>query len=135
MKFNSTSYTNRNEILKFADHYVSIPVMVDDAGIVANADGKKLVLAGTIIGGTGSTNTILANDTVLATKHNTQSGATTVAGSGVDAEGVLLNDVDVTNGDAPGAMLIHGFVNLSKLPEVPSADAIAALKTRITFLK
>ena len=135
MKYNSTTYTNKNEILKFADHYVAIPVMVDDAGIVTNADGKKIVLAGTIIGGLGSTNTILGNDTTLATKHNTQSGATTTAGAGVDAEGVLLNDVDVTSGDAPGAMLIHGFVNLTKLPEAPSADAIAALKTRITFLK
>ena len=135
MKFNSTSFTNKTEILKFADHYVSIPVMVDDAGIVANADGKKIVPAGTIIGGTGSTNTILGNDTVIATIHNTQGGATTTAGAGVDAEGVLLNDVDVTSGDAPGAMLIHWFVNLAKLPAVPSVDAITALKTRITFLK
>ena len=134
MKYNSITYTNITEILKFADHYVSIPVMVDDAGISA-VDGKKIVPAGTIVGGMGSTNTILGNDTTLATKHNTQSGATTVAGSGVDAEGVLLNDVDVTNGDAPGAMLIHGFVDLNKLPEAPCADAIAALKTRITFLK
>jgi hypothetical protein len=135
MKFNQTTYTNKNEILKFADHYVDIPVMVDDAGIVANADGKKIMLAGTPIGGTGSTNTILGNPLTLATKHNTQSGATTVAGSGVDAEGVLLNDVDVTYGDAPGSMLIHGFIDLNKLPEAPCADVIAALKTRITFLK
>jgi hypothetical protein len=135
MKFTSTTYTNKNEILKFADHSVSIPVMIDDAGITANADGKKIVPAGTIIGGTGSTNTILANDTIVATVHNTQGGATTVAGSGVDAEGVLLNDVDVTNGDAPGTMLIHGFVNLTKLPVAPVADVITALKTRITFLK
>jgi hypothetical protein len=135
MKFNSTTYTNRIEILKVADHAVSIPVMMDDAGITANADGKKIVPAGTIIGGTGSTNTILGNDTVVATVHNTQGGATTTAGAGVDAEGVLLNDVDVTNGDAPGTMLIHGFVNLTKLPAAPVADVITALKGRITFLK
>jgi len=135
MKFSSTTYTNINEILKFADHYVSIPVMVDDAGIVANADGNKIVLAGTIVGGMGGANTILVNVTTLATKHNTQSGATTTAGAGVDAEGILLNDVDVTFGDATGAMLIHGFVDLNKLPEAPTADAIAALKSRIIFLK
>jgi len=135
MKYNSTTYTNVNEILKFADHYVSIPVMVDDAGIVANADGKKLVLAGTIVGGNGAANTIFSNVATLATKHNTQGAATTVAGAGVDAEGVLLNDVDVTFGDAAGSMLIHGFVDISKLPEAPTADAIAALKSRVLFLK
>lgn len=135
MKYTSITYTNRNEILKFADHAVAIPVMVDDAGIAANAEGKKIVLAGTIIGGTGGANTVLANDTVVATVHNTQGGATTTAGAAVDAEGVLLNDVDVTFGDAPGSMLIHGFVDLAKLPSVPTVDAIAALKGRITFLK
>lgn len=135
MKFESTSYTNISEILKFADHYVSIPVMVDDAGIVANADGKKIVLAGTIIGGTGGANAILANESILATQHNTQSGATTTAGAGVDAEGVLMNDVDVTAGDAPGAMIIHGFIDLDKIPAAPVADVVAALKGRVTFLK
>jgi len=135
MKFNSTSFTNRNEILKFADHYVSIPVMVDDAGVVANADGKKIVLAGTIVGGIGGVNAVLVNDTVIVTAHNTQSGATTTAGAGVDAEGVLLNDVDVTFGDASGAMLIHGFIDLAKLPAAPVADVVTALKSRIIFLK
>ena len=135
MKYTSTSFTNRNEILKFADHYVSIPVMVDDAGIVANTEGKKIVLAGTIVGGNGGANAVLANDTVFVTAHNVQGGATASAGAGVDAEGVLLNDVDVTFGDASGAMLIHGFVNLTKLPAAPVADVITALKGRITFLK
>ena len=132
-KFVSTTYTNSKEILKF-DHYVAMGVTVDDAGIVANADGKKIVPAGTIIGGTGGANAILAKDTVLATKHNTQSGATGSAGAGVDAEGVLLSDVDVTYGDAQGTMIIHGFIDLSKLPEAPCADAVTALKSRIIFL-
>lgn len=132
-KFVSTTYTNSKEILKF-DHYVAIGITIDDAGITANADGKKIVPAGTIIGGTGGANAILANSATLATKHNTQGVATSTAGAGVDAEGVLLTDVDVTYGDASGTMIIHGFIDLSKLPEVPSADAVAALKNRIVFL-
>jgi hypothetical protein len=135
MKYNSTTYTNKNEILKFSDHFVAIPVMVDDAGITANADGKKIVKAGTIIGGTGGVNSIFNNVATIATEHNTQAGATGSAGAGTDAEGVLLNDVDVTNGDAPGSMLIHGFVDLNKITTAPVADALAVLKTRITFLK
>jgi len=41
----------------------------------------------------------------------------------------------VTFGDAAGAMLIHGFVDINKLPEAPTADAISALKSRVLFLK
>lgn len=133
-KFVSTTYTSPTEILKF-DHYVAIGVTVDDTGIVTNSDGKKIVPAGTIIGGTGGANAILANETVKATEHNTQAGATGSAGAGVDAEGVLLTDVDVTYGPAAGSMVIHGFIDISKLPSAPCVDAVAALKSRVLFIK
>ncbi|MBS4172115.1 hypothetical protein [Bacillus sp. FJAT-49736] len=117
-KFVQTSYGNKKDILKFPDHYVNVAVTVDDTGITANAEGKKIVPAGTILGGG-----VLADPTKKAKKDNTAT-----------AEGVLFNDVEVTYGPAPGAMLIHGFVDLNKLPTAPSTDAIAALK-QITFLK
>lgn len=120
MKFIQTDFTGTKEILKFPDHYVAVGVTVDDAGIVANADGKKIVAKGTIVGGT--TGSTLADDTIPVAKKNTQ---------GVDAsqaEGVLLNDVDVTYGPASGAMIIHGFIDLNKLPEAPAAEAKTALK-------
>lgn len=135
MKFVEKQYTNKTEILKFPDHYVAIAITVDDTGVTANAEGKKIVKAGTIVGGTGGANSVLANEAVKVTKHNTQSGATGTAGAAVDAEGVLFNDVDVTYGPAPGAMLIHGFIATGKLPEAPSADAVTALKSRIMFIK
>lgn len=62
-------------------------------------------------------------------------GATGTAGAGVDAEGVLLNDVDVTYGPSSGAMIIHGFIALDKLPAAPVADVVTALEGRILFLK
>lgn len=117
-KFVETSYTNKKGIVKFPDHYVNLTVTVSDAGIAANAEGKKIVPAGTILGGG-----FLADESVLAVKTN-----------GAGAEGVLFNDTDVTYGPAPGAALIHGFVALDKLPEAPTAEAITALK-QITFLK
>ena len=54
-------------------------------------------------------------------------------GSGYEAEGVLLYDVDVTHGDAPGAMIVWGFIDKSKLDEDPCDDAVEALKGRIVF--
>lgn len=118
MKFTQTDYGNKKGILKFPDHYVNLAITVDNTGITANADGKKIVPAGTILGGG-----FLTDDTKLAIKSND-----------VNAEGVLFNDTDVTYGPASGAALIHGFLALDKLPEAPSAEAITALK-QITFLK
>jgi hypothetical protein len=123
MKFVQTDYLGTKDILRFPDHYVTVPVMVDDTGVVANADGKKLVLAGTIIGG-GTIKVLADPDNVLVTAQND-----------ADAEGVLFNDVDVTHGPAAGAMIIHGFPALDKLPAVPAPEAITALAGRIVFLK
>lgn len=116
-KFVTTSYGNRKEILKFPDHYVNLAVTVASAGVTADADGKKIVPAGTIMGGG-----VIADPTKLVVKSND-----------ANAEGVLFYDVDVTYGPAPGALLIHGFPDLAKLPEAPAAAAITALK-QITFI-
>ena len=122
MKFEKTSYGNRTNILKFPDHYVNLAVMVSDAGIVANADGKKIVPAGTILGGG-----VIADDTKDAVKATTTADAS-------NAEGVLFNDTDVTSGPAKGALLIHGFIALDKIPKAPTAEEVAALK-QITFIQ
>ncbi len=131
-KFVQTDYLNKKNILKFPDHFVAIPVTVDDTGIAANADGKKIVPAGTNVGGV--TGSVLEDDTQLVCEKNAD-GAAGAAGAAVDAEGVLLNDVDVTYGPASGAMIIHGFIDLGKLPEVPHDNAVKALAGRVVFLK
>lgn len=117
-KFVKTSYTTPKEILKFPDHHMSVAVTVNDVGVTANAEGRKIVPAGTLLGGG-----FLTNRSVKVAKVN---DATT--------QGVLRYDVDVTQGPASGAAVIHGFVDLKKLPEAPVAEAVAALK-QITFLK
>lgn len=126
-KFVERSFGNKKDILKFPDHYVALAVTVDNTGITANADGKKIVPAGTIVG--GSTGAVLTNLNQKVVKKNTQ-GSTATA-----AEGVLMDDVDVTYGPAPAAMIIHGFIAQDKLPEAPAAEAATALKGRITFIK
>jgi hypothetical protein len=121
MKYTTTDYGNKKEILYFPEHFVPLAVTVSDAGIVADADGRKIVKAGTIAG--GNLLSVLQKIDEPVTAHND-----------AGADGVLLNDVDVTYGNAPGSLVIHGFVDLNKLPEAPAAAAITALK-QITFLK
>lgn len=117
-KFTTTQYGTPKQIIKFPDHYVAMAVTVDDTGVTPDANGKKIVPAGTILGGG-----FIADDTKKAAKSND-----------ANAEGVLFNDTDVTFGPAPGAAIIHGFIDLNKLPEAPTADAVTALNM-IKFIK
>ena len=94
-------------------------VTVDSTGITANADGKKIVPAGTIVGGKNGS-VLLDGNEVVVNKNSKNASSSTAETNG--AEGILLNDVDVTYGNEAGAMLLHGFIDLKKLPEPPVAD-------------
>ena len=87
-------------ILLFPDHYVAKPQYFEKGSALATTVGdKKIIKAGTIFP---------ANDAT--------------------AEGIVFNDLDVTDFDANGAVIIHGFIKTAALPVAPSANAIAALK-------
>ena len=103
MKFTTKEATAPTEILA-NDHFVAIPCTVPATGIVADANGKKIVPSGTILP---------ANDAT--------------------AIGVLRQSVDVTYGDNSGALIIHGFLKTAALPAAPADTAKAALK-QISFL-
>lgn len=77
----------------------SFTYLVSDVGVTADANGRKIVKAGTILP---------ANDTT--------------------AEGILYSDVDVTNGPQPGSIIVEAYVLEERLPVAPSEDAKTALK-------
>lgn len=79
--------------------FQSFTEQVEDEGVTANAEGRKIVPAGTIYP---------ANDST--------------------AKGILLNDVDVTEGPQPGAVVVEGYVIMERLPEAPTPEAGAAMK-------
>lgn len=85
MKFTERKITAPLEIL-YNDHYVGMPCMVKSAGVTPNSEGKKIVKAGMIFP---------SND--------------------ASAIGVILHDTDVTHSDAPGTIVIHGFIDNAKL--------------------
>ncbi|MER2154777.1 MAG: hypothetical protein ABS917_11330 [Solibacillus sp.] len=113
-----TEYGNTKEILKYSE-FTGVPVTFDTASTAAvTEDGKKIVKAGTIVGGgfleTRSNKGVLANDTV-------------------GAEGVVLYDIDVTDGPRGGSVVVEGYINLAKIPTAPTAAQKEALP-RITFM-
>lgn len=122
MRMETVTYGNRKNILAFPDHYIATKAVVDSTLVAANAEGKKIIPAGTIVG--GATGFPFLTD--IANKIGAQNDA--------DAEGVLLEDADVTYGDVYAAVIIHGFIETAKLPEVPSAAAKTALGSRIVFV-
>ena len=77
----------------------SFTTEVSDVGVAANAEGKKIVLAGTVYP---------ANDGT--------------------AKGIIYNDVDVTHGSQPGALIVEAYILEARLPVAPSEAAKTVLK-------
>ena len=92
-------------ILKFFD-YKGFAALIKATGVTADANGKKIVKAGT---------PYPANDGTC--------------------KGFLLADVDVTQGDAPGTIIYDGSIDAAKVTAngvTVSAEAKAAVP-RVTF--
>ncbi len=111
-----------NDILFNVQNQMAVGVQVaSSVGIVIDG-GKTIAKAGTPL-----TGDLLARDTAF-----------TAAGTG-NAIGVLLHDVDVTNGTGNGSLLIWGFVNVNRLEEDVQTkitdDVKTALKGAVWFLK
>lgn len=105
MKMKQTVYNGpAKQILAIPDHYVAIAykhakATTEVPGLATLQDGRYIVKAGTIYP---------SND--------------------AKAIGVVLNDYDVTDGDEMMAVVIHGFIQKSKLPVAPNEAAIPVLK-------
>lgn len=111
------------QILFNVQNQMSVSIRVDDAVAVTEND-RKLVKAGTPLNGD-----LTARNTAFKAAADTTAPAV----------GVLLHDVDVTDGDANGSLLIWGFVNLDRLDTATAALITANRKSelagRVWFLK
>lgn len=118
-----TTYGGPVQILFNVQNQVSVSIRVDDAYSVTR-DGRKIVPAGTPLSGD-----LTARTTAFVKAVDTTHPST----------GVLLHDVDVTEGDANGTLLIWGFVDLNKVDSATAALITATRKTelagKVTFLK
>ena len=74
---------------------------------------------------------------VLGSQTISNNATATTSGGGVQSvsgniDGILYHHVDVTDGEATGAMMISGYVNIDNMPFNPGS-AIREKLTRITF--
>lgn len=96
----TNAYASKNVILQFPDDYVNRPQFFDEQSALAKKEnGRYIIKAGT---------PFPSNDG--------------------NATGLVFNDLDVTNGDANGAVMVRGHVNLAKAEENAGITISAACK-------
>lgn len=100
------TYGQAPGVLKFFP-YQAKKALIAESGVEADADGNKIVKAGT--------------------PYPSNDG---------NCEGYLLYDVDVTNGDAPGAVVFEGTIDNAKLTAagITVNSAAKAATPRVTFM-
>ena len=105
IEYKSQDYTTGKQILVFPDHYVGVAHTFNQNDSAAvTVDGRKIIKAGTIYP---------SND--------------------ANALGVVFSDVDVTDGDRNGTLIVHGFIKTGAIPVVPTSNAKSALKQILFF--
>lgn len=109
MKYKTIAYDSAKHILAMPDHYVPIARKAEKAtgvgGMVVKEGDRFIIRAGTIYP---------SNDD--------------------KAIGVVLQDYDVTESDASMAIVLHGFIRVDCLPDLPTKEALKNLRM-IYFLK
>ncbi|WP_269760143.1 head decoration protein [Streptococcus dysgalactiae] len=117
--------TTSKEILHNLD-YEAISVTLDSSTI-----GKKVVPAGTVLAGVSES---LFKDR----KQKVKSVDNSAVASEENICGILLTDVDLTNGDKEGALVYRGTVNADKLADTSIAENYEELAKKlphIVFIK
>lgn len=107
MKVVQTNYGMDVDILFNLDPYTARPIMVSDEGVTADANGRKIVKAGTPLDINGE----VANDE--------------------NARYVLLKDIDVTYGPKAGAGVYRGTLNKDKIASYAGITLTAAAITAL----
>ena len=125
-KVKKTSIVADKNILIPMMPFASVGGVVGNTGVTAKG-GKKIILAGTPVGGTTS---FLEDEQAVLTIANDLT-------DGGKAQGVVLHDVDVTDGDQNATVVIFGFINLNRVDSTLTIaeEAKTALENKVTFLK
>ena len=118
------TFNTANTILIAPAMAVALPIVLSNAGVIANAAGRKIVAAGTPLFGSLLTR---ATPFVEATSTGTAPAVS-------NAIGILLHETDVTTGNSNAQIVVFGFVDTTKLKTQPAAEVITALNAKITYI-
>ena len=138
-------FNDSNTILFCENGAIGIGVVVGNTG-VSSVNGKKILKAGTPM-----TGDLTARTTAFqkATTTAGKAGNLVVPDGGGTVElpepkvsnavGILMTDIDVTNGDANAQIYLYGIIDMNKVDSTTAALITAEVKTalagRILFVK
>lgn len=120
-------YTVQNEIRVAPELSFGMPALIDGSAVAADANGKKIIKAGTPVG--GATNFL---------QDATAKLAPFTGAEGTTAQGLTAFDVDVTSGQGSVTVYTQGIFNLNRMDPAVQAeltDTVQAALTKMTFLK
>lgn len=103
---------------------VRINVLVDNTGVSAGTDGRKIIKAGTPVGH-ASKDALTDRTTVLTTSS---SGTPT-------PQGIIYADVDVTDGNGNAVLIVKGAIDILKIDETTRALITSTVKTALPDIK
>lgn len=121
MNFTRKTYINDMEILVTSANLVTFSGTVLSAGVVADAEGKKYVPAGSLIDVDGNV--------VVETGDAGAEALSTIP------VGVLYQTVNVTDGDQPAALVVEGYLRKDRVIDGVFDNTIAAIKTALPNIK
>ncbi|QEH69923.1 hypothetical protein QTL86_02635 [Cellulosilyticum sp. ST5] len=118
----TVNYDNTPEFLA-AEHHVCFSATAVNTGVTADSNGKKWVIAGSLIDANGKV------VTVTESSGNYTPSATPV--------GIAFHTVDVTEGPQPISLMVEGYVIAERLQgaNVAGYVASAAFKTALPEIK
>lgn len=118
------TYDSSPEFLR-NEHYENITCTVVDAGVSPDREGKKLIMAGSLLDKDGK---------VVKVTRSGSSGAYTYTFS-TEPVGILFATTEVTYGPQAGALMISGSVNTERLQGEYLVDAVDQMVEKMPFIK
>ncbi|MCC0697671.1 head decoration protein [Clostridioides sp. ES-S-0048-02] len=124
MYFKEVSFNNTPEFLA-SQHYINFTKTALDTDVVADENGRKYVLAGSLLGESGK---------VVKITRAGSSGSYTYTLS-EDPVGIIFATVDVTYGPQAVASMVEGYVIIERLQGEYVKEAIETIKTKLPNIK
>lgn len=119
-RIQKTDYTTPKTILSAPELAYTLPVKVANTNVTEDENGRKVIKAGTPI------------------KGDLEKRETAFTKETEDATGILLHEVDVTDGDNNGTIVVSGAIDVSKVDTTTAALYTATIKeklNKIIFMK
>lgn len=117
-----TTGLSRKTILYSTQLFFALSVIISNAGVEADSEGKKVIKAGTPIAGS-----LTNRDVPFTVAKDTNSAS--------NAVGILEHDVDVTGGNANGSCIVFGFIDIDKLDASTVALLTDAAKKKLVGIQ